>query len=366
LRILRLILISVLFQNCLSISYAQKTSYKLIATSFKFLNNWDHNDFQASLGSFRNSCKIINRKSADKVIKKKIVSFSNHHLQDLCDIAETTESGDERAFFQENFDVYNIKNSKSSYGKLTGYYIPYLQASMEQTDIFKYPVYAMPSNLEYSRAEINNAALKGQEKELLYVDDPVELFFLHIQGSGVVKFSDGSESKLLFAGKNKHKYQSIGKKLIKMGEIAKADISAESIKRWLYDNPESRDEILNYNPSYIFFRLSKGEIIGGEGSKLSALNSIAIDKEFIPYSFPIWIDSKITDLANQKMTKPFHKLLIAQDTGSAIKSGMRGDVFFGTIENAQYFASHMNYPSKFYILIPKSLKKINLNFSHGS
>jgi membrane-bound lytic murein transglycosylase A len=186
----------------------------------------------------------------------------------------------------------------------------------------------------------------------LWLENDIDAFFLHIQGSGRVSFSDGSELRIGYAGHNGHAYVAIGKHLTKSGAIKKQDISLQSIKHWLLQNPQKKHSIMDLNNSYIFFRKIDGSgPIGAQGVPLTAGRSLAVDRKFLPLGLPIWLNADYLD-ENGKLLQ---RLMVSQDTGGAIKGLVRGDVFWGSGEKALALAGPMKAWGEFYVFLPKSI-----------
>ena len=190
---------------------------------------------------------------------------------------------------------------------------------------------------------------------MLYVNDPVKAFFLHIQGSGRVQLEDGRVIRVGYAAQNGQPYFAIGRHLIEQGEISKENMSAQAIKDWLYSHPTQAKTLMEKNPSYIFFRQIDGEgPIGGQGVALTPERSLAVDKRFIPYGLPIWLETTYPQTPISSPA-PFRKLLIAQDTGGAIRGPVRGDVFFGYGNKAEKLAEYMKNTGHYTLLLPRTL-----------
>ena len=206
----------------------------------------------------------------------------------------------------------------------------------------------------YTRAEIDGGALAGRGLELLYLDDPVELFYMQVQGSGRVRLPDGSAIRLTYAGKNGHPYTSIGKLLVERGEIAKGDMNMEAVKAWLHADPARGRALMEENRSYVFFRElgRRGQRgpLGAEGVPLTPGRSLAVDAAYHKLGLPVFVAAP--DLADEA-GRPFQRLMIAQDVGSAIRGPERGDIFFGTGEAAGAIAGGAAHPARFFILLPK-------------
>jgi membrane-bound lytic murein transglycosylase A len=200
-------------------------------------------------------------------------------------------------------------------------------------------------------------ALSGRGLELLFLSSWADLFFLQVQGSGKVRLPDGSIRHLNYAGKSGLPYTSIGKILIQRGEIDREKMSMEAIRNWLKLHPEKSRELMWENKSYVFFSLSSPEgrltgPIGAQGLPLKPFRSIAIDRHYWALGVPVWVESSVF---NGGEMEPFNRLMIAQDTGSAIKGAARGDIFFGSGFNAGQAAGKMNQDGDIYALVPKKI-----------
>lgn len=265
------------------------------------------------------------------------------------ELNKATTANEERAYFANNYNIVPIDEE----GLLTGYYLPLIEGSYEKTDKYVYPVYPVPDDFAkpyLTRRQIDEGALEKHTQPILWVKDKLDLFFLHIQGSGRVVLPNGKIIGLGFAAKNGQPYKSIGKLLIEEGQIAKEDMSMQSLKAWLRTNPEQVNRILWQNPSYIFFKIQKNmQAIGAQGVPLTARGSIAVDPTYIPYGTPVLIESIMPN-----ETEPRLLLVIAQDTGSAIKGKARADWFLGYGRKAEDLAGVLKQPAKFSILEPKN------------
>tara|TARA_B110000259_G_scaffold183202_2_gene228119 strand:- start:172 stop:1287 length:1116 start_codon:yes stop_codon:yes gene_type:complete len=325
--------------------------------SFSDLNNWDDDDHAPALISFLNSCNKFASMPDSRMIGGQIGNIFVRDFRDVCEIGKVIKgmgSSQARNFFENWFAPFIVSSKDGNYyGKFTGYYVPTLRGSRVQTETYKYPVYIKPKNIDnnpyYTRSEIESGALRNQDLELLYVDDKIDLFFTHIQGSGNVMIDDGVIVRLSYAGSNNQPFSSIGKYMIKNNVIS-GDKSYFAIKKWLKDNPDKADAILNINLSYIFFKENNNNnVVGGAGVSLMTERSIAIDKDILPYGYPFWVDIK------GYKSGGYQKLLISQDTGSAIKGTIRADIFFGSGEDSEIRAANMNNEGRYYILLPINL-----------
>ena len=324
--------------------------------------------------------KIDDHEEALKVfIKDCQASKKDPKLSDVCAIAQTQSSlSNPKSFFTNNFQPYQlISDEGDKNGLITGYYEPLLQGSYYKTKRFKYPLYAVPNNLitvdlssvypdlsDYrlrgkivgnklvpfeSREELEKIDYRTTNtlKPICFVDNKIDLFFLQIQGSGKVKLPNNKFINVGYGGQNGHPYYAIGRKLLEMKVIEKEDISLQSIKKWLEENPSQIDEILNLNKSYVFFTKSQKSATGSLGTELTANRNIAVDRKNIPLGFPVFINT-----SNPITNEPINKLMIAADTGGAIKGKIRADFFFGYGELAKELAGKMKQQGKLFILIP--------------
>ena len=279
-----------------------------------------------------------------------------------------------------NFTPHRVEGEPP--GLVTGYYEPEVNGSRERKDKFQVPVYRRPDDLVqvkpdllraffndsrsvmrregeelvpyYTRAEIDAGALQGKGLELLYLDDPVELFFMQVQGSGRVKLPDGSWLRLGYAAKNGHPYTSIGKLLAERGEARPKDLTMDGLKAWLRADPVRGRGLMRENKSYVFFReLPQAQAdegpVGAQGVTLTPGRSLAVDTAYHALSTPIFVAAP--DLATPEGT-PFRRLMIAQDVGSAIRGKERGDIYWGSGDAAGAIAGSTLEEARFYILLP--------------
>jgi membrane-bound lytic murein transglycosylase A len=283
-------------------------------------------------------------------------------------------------YFKNNFAVYRATNlDGSNTGLITGYYEPVIKGSRVKNDKYRYPMYSRPDDLitvelaslypelankrvrgrvvgtklipYYNRAEIESDTSPLQGRELLWVDDIIDLFFLQIQGSGMVHFDNGEKMHIGYADQNGQAYQSIGRLLIDKGELTADKASMQGIKDWARNNPGKLRELLNANPSYVFFRELPPGLpgpIGALGSPILAERAVAIDPKFIPLGAPVFL---ATTLPNSN--KALNRLMMAQDTGGAIKGGVRADFFWGAGAEAGKAAGSMKQQGKIWVLLPK-------------
>ncbi|CUH49940.1 murein transglycosylase A [Ruegeria atlantica] len=305
--------------------------------SFDDLDGWAADDHGAALSVFLNTCGDLN----------------DPDWQALCRVAQTYDADAARSFFELFFRPVLVEDGEEAL--FTGYFEPELDGSKTRTDRFKYPIYKIPpearaEGLWLSRREIlTGDAMQGRGLEIAWVDDPVELFFLQIQGSGRVRLPDGSALRVGYGGANGHPYRSIGTELIRQGALGAHEVSAQMIRAWVRKNPEAGAELLFHNPSYVFFReVSRvaPELgpLGAMNRSVTTMRSIAADPAHSPLGAPVWVE--------KDGKTPLRRLMIAQDTGAAIKGAQRADIFFGTGDEAGKAAGRLRDPGRMVLLLP--------------
>ena len=237
-------------------------------------------------------------------------------------------------------------------GLFTGYFEITLNGSRKRGGPYQTPLYRRPPEPNrHTRAEIEDGALAGKGLELVWVDDPVDAFFLEIQGSGRVNLPDGTIMRVGYDGQNGKPYVPVGRLLIERGELPRDKVTMAAIRRWMGENPKKGAALRRENPSYVFFREISGEgPIGAQQVPLIAGRSLAVDRAFIPLGMPIWIDVQQRFAPHDTI----RRLVVAQDTGGAIKGPVRGDLFWGHGKEAASGAGAMNARGRYYLLLPKS------------
>ncbi len=305
---------------------------------FTDLRGWEQDDHQAALNAFLVTCDLV----------------EGAEWGPLCALAPqaSTSPASARAFFELFFRPVVIGSPPALF---TGYYEPELAGSTIRTPRYTYPIYKMPPELQpgtvwYSREEIETRGLlRGRGLEIAWLDDPVEVYFLMVQGSGRIRLEDGSVIRVGYAGKNGQPYRSIGQELVRRGTHSMEDVSAREIRNWVKSNPAAGADLLNQNPSFVFFRkikdlsASKGPI-GAMARSLTTMRSVAVDPAFTPMGAPVWIE--------KDGVQPVSRLMIAQDTGGAITGEQRADIFFGTGFDAGEAAGQIKDGGRMVILLP--------------
>lgn len=297
-----------------------------------------------------------------------------------------------RAFLQTAFQPWQVLQPDGSQeGLVTGYYEPLLRGSRSFSHKYRYPLYAAPDDLlvvdlsalypelkslrlrgrlqgnkvvpYWSREEIEGGAAPVRGKELAWVDDPVELFFLQIQGSGRIQLDNGQMMRVGYGEQNGHPYRSIGKWLVDNGELTLDKASMQGIKDWARRNPERLPALLNANPSYVFFRELNNHgagPFGALGVPITPERSIAVDPRYIPLGAPVWLAT-----TRPNSSEPMNRLVLAQDTGGAIRGNVRADFFWGFGEEAGKLAGAMKQKGRMWVLLPKDYPMTNQNGANG-
>ncbi len=263
-----------------------------------------------------------------------------------CAEGEHIAPADAAAFFGRAFTPADMGGT----GFVTGYHEPVLDGARTRGAPFLHPLYRPhPAAVPLSRAEIAAGALAGRGLEILWLADPVEAFFLHVQGAGRVRLAEGGEVRVGYAGRNAHPYRSLGAHLVAGGHLAGPGLTAMAIKEWLRADP-ARLSHLDANPAYIFFAeraIAPGDgPVGAMGIPLTPGLSLAVDPAHIPLGAPVWVETATAD-------GPFRRLMIAQDTGSAIRGPQRGDIFFGWDEHAARLAGSQAAAGRLVPLLPR-------------
>jgi membrane-bound lytic murein transglycosylase A len=365
--------------------------------SFDDVPGWKEDDHLAAWKAFLASCGPLLKTAAHD--QKQANPRRNQSLLDVCNLAlDDARSGKirtrlkARRFFETHFRPHRVAGTQSK-GLLTGYYEPLMKGARVQTARFKVPVYRRPPDLVnmvaesergaksaspthmrkteqglrpyLTRAEIEQGALTGQGLELMYFEDPVDVFFLQVQGSGRVELPDGKKVRIAYDGKNGYPYTSIGRILINSGQIGADAMSLEALKSWLRANARRAKDVMWKNQSYVFFRELTGNDasgpIGANNIPLQAGRSLAVDTTYYALGTPIFVDAPAMKHATKNGV--FRRLMIAHDVGSAIKGPERGDIYFGSGYKAGRLAGITKEPGRFIVLLPMAHVRVDANTS---
>lgn len=353
---------------------------RLQPASFKDLPGWNTDNIAAALVPMQKSCAVTLKKSDDAPFGKTPYAGTANAWKAACASLDITMTADAaRLWFEENFTPYSVNANDD--GLFTGYYLPLLKGSYKREAPYLTPLYTRPPDMVtvdlgafkeelkgqtitgrvtrnkdgdarllpyYTRSNITAGALASRPK-VAFVDNPVDAFFLQIQGSGVVEMEDGGTVQVGYAAQNGHPYTAIGRTLIDRGALTKENVSMQSIRAWLETHPMDAPAVMNANESFVFFRPLKGGALGAQGVEITPHRSLAVDSKMIPYGAPLFLDTQDPDGA------PLQKLMIAQDTGGAIKGAVRADYFWGAGAQAADKAGRMKSKGRYFILLPKSL-----------
>ena len=347
---------------------AMKLPHARVETlNFAALAGWSDDDHAAAYGAFLKSCSAILQGNKKMRTARPLYGA----LFKVCERTKDTgllDGKQAHAFFEDNFKPVRIAPPGQTEGFFTGYYETEFVGSRVPTDEFKVPIYAAPADAvrkrkskvfaHFDRTAIENGALKGKKLEICYVKNPVDAFFAQIQGSTRVKLDNGQLLRLNYVASNGHRYTPVGKFLIDRGIVAKEDMSMDRIRDWMDANPEEGRELRRRNRSFVFFRETalapQDECIGAQGIPLTAGRSLAVDRKIHVYGTPIWIDADLPILSEKPDTR-FRRLLIAQDTGSAIIGSARADIYFGAGEEIGHVAGRIKQYGQFVMLVPRHL-----------
>ncbi|MEL6609833.1 MAG: MltA domain-containing protein [Pseudomonadota bacterium] len=302
---------------------------------FEDLDGWAEDDHAAALETFQETCADLRDAEWAK----------------LCAVA--TQNPNPRMFFETFFQPVLVQDGSDML--FTGYFEPELTGSVTKSDTFAWPLYRLPQEAAdgawLTRRELEETgALDGRGLEIAWINDPVDVFFLQIQGSGRVSLTNGQKIRVGFGGSNGQPYSSIGQELVRRGIYEPHQVSADVIRAWVKRNPEDGAELLRVNDSYVFFRevsevpADKGPL-GAMNRSVTTMRSVAVDPAFHPLGAPIWIE--------KSGSTPLNRLMIAQDTGSAIKGAQRADIFFGTGREAGRAAGRVRDTGRMITLLPR-------------
>jgi peptidoglycan lytic transglycosylase A len=339
--------------------------------SWRDLPDWQADDTSAAWDAFRASCRALVKHEA---------------WRDVCTVAQSmpeTDRGAARRFFEASFTPFQLTNADGSEeGLITGYYEPLLKGARKPGGRYRFPVFGVPDDLlvldltevypelkgirlrgrlegrrvvpYFDRSQIEQGLAPLAGKEIAYVDDSIDLFFLQIQGSGRIALDSGETIRVSYADQNGHPYRSIGRILAERGDLPLEKASMQGIKAWAQANPDKLTELLNQNGSYVFFRELPADTAGPPGAlgvPLTPRRSVAVDARYVPLGAPVYI-ATTWPLSN----RPLNQLMLAQDTGGAIRGAVRADFFWGFGEEAGNEAGRMKQPLRMWVLLPKGYR----------
>ena len=350
---------------------------------------WVSDDHVKAYKAFRISCAAIALQKNPPEDSRALGTS----LREPCRAAKAKEISDDakaRAFFEENFLPLQISRLGEDAGFVTGYYEPIIEGSRTQTDVYNVPVYRRPSNLfvrgftqdspslpnkgpvyrkigrrklapYYDRAAIEDGAIAGRGIEICWLKDQTDLLFAQIQGSARIRLQDGSTIRINYDAHNGYPYTAVGRVLIDRGIIPKEQMSMQKIREWMEQNPDGAKEVRRQNRAYVFFRevplSDKDEAVGAQGVPLTPGRSIAVDNSLHVYGTLFFIEGELPIESPQAKT-PFRRLMVAQDTGSAITGPARADIYYGAGAEAGRISGRFRHSMRFVMLVPKSLDTV--------
>lgn len=360
----------------------------LRVSSFDKLPGWKQADAKRSLVTFQQSCKTMLRQNPQQSAGSQQITMQIGEWYPACRAALQLKSINDkkaRSFFQKWFTPVEFYDKKPVTGLFTGYYMPLLHGSLTKTDEFNVPLYGLPEDLVsvdlshftkgvitkhtfgrvekgalkpyYTRKDINKGAIEKKAPVIVWVNSQIDRLYLEIQGSGIVKLPNGDKIYVGYAGENGAPYTAIGKVLIDRGIMTKDNASMQRIRAYLDQNPKKMMSIINKNASFVFFKVLNQKVaLGAQGIGLTAGYSLAVDRQWIPLGTPLWLSTTRPD-AKSGSPLNFQRLMVAQDTGGAIRGAVRGDVFWGSGKDATNIAGLMKNPGHYWLLLPKETVK---------
>lgn len=351
--------------------------------SFAELPGWQADSLAEAMPALLKSCDRLKPQPPERSFGPEAHFGTIADWLPLCEAARSVPAGDTaavRTFFESSFQPYRAANNDAPDGLFTGYYEAELRGAAQRSVRYPVPLHRRPDDLVMvdlgqfreelkgqriagrvvggnlkpyeDRKAIVAGALDPRKLEIVWVDDPVDAFFLQIQGSGRVTLEDGRVIRLGYAGQNGHPYVAIGRELIARGALTRETVSMQSIRAWLAANPGEAAALMNANPSYVFFRELPGDgPVGAQGAALTPLRSLAVDRRFVPLGTPVWLDAEHPEPRAERL----RRLVVAQDVGGAIRGPVRGDLFWGHGDTAADLAGRMKSSGRYYLLLPRGL-----------
>ncbi len=355
------------------------------------LDGWDGDRQARAFAAFRASCEgVLKRRdlvAAMGVVEAALVGVCRAARRQRPASDGLASDGAARAFFETHFRPARIARLGETAGFLTGYYEPVAEGSLTPSDVFKYPLYRRPPDLVtgarhrpgrkaggraaawrkdadgarlpyYDRAAIEDGALAGKGLEICWLKSPVDAFFIQIQGSARIRLQDGRLLRVNYDAHNGQPYTPVGRVLIERNLVPREEMSMHRIRQWMDAFPEQAKEVRRQNRSFVFFRVKRlaetDEAIGGQGVSLTPRRSIAVDAKLHVYGTPFWIEAELPLDADGSL-RPWRRLTVAQDTGSAILGPARADIYFGAGEEAGRIAGRIRHPGRFVVLLPRAV-----------
>lgn len=368
--------------------YTHQTStpaLKIKPASFANLPGWKSAHALSSLKTFQLSCRHFLQQNPERPVGNTWFGLQAKDWKPVCKAAvelQTHSATEAKQFFETWFQPVEFVQKRPVTGLFTGYYLPAVEANLTQNEDFSIPVYGVPNNLlrinlsdfdsklptrqligrlennrvkpYYSRKEIDQGAIATNAPVLAYLRNPIDRLLIEIQGSAILNLPDGSQINLGYAGKNGLPYTSIGNVLITRNLLKPKNVSIQTIRKYLENHPEEQAEIIHQNRSFVFFTiLDQKGAFGTQGTQLTRGYSLAVDPDWVPLGMPVWLATTYPDPHTEKK-RILRRLMIAQDTGGAIKGTVRGDVYWGNGDEAAAIAGRMKSNGRYWLLVPKT------------
>jgi len=353
----------------------------LVPVPYGSLKGWAEDDHQAALVAFKRSCAEI---QAEGRAFGRSVAYGGSREDWLPVCERAGHANDARRFFEQEFTALAVNDPVRPEGLFTGYYEPEAEGNRQRTAAYTVPIYARPADLVgfdkvtedavglkygriaegrpqgyFTRKEIEEGALEGRGLEIVWLKDWADAFFIHIQGSGRVRLPDGSAIRLAYAAKSGQPYVGVGRILVDHGILTEENLSMQAVRGWMKDNPGAARQLMWQNQSFVFFREVEVEdaALGAPGAqkvRLTPLRSLAVDRSLWMFGTPVWLEAEVPSGPGASL-ESFRHLLIAQDTGTAIRGHARGDAYWGWGEGAALTAGHMKSAGRMVVLLPSGL-----------
>ena len=350
------------------------------------LPGWSGDDLSPAVKALQKTCEKWSSLPADYIVSSDPVRMTVEDWIGPCEELQDAAEMDSRTFLESRFQAVKLTDKADESGEapekglFTGYFAPEYEGSLTRSEDYNVPLYTVPDDLQVldlgdfdpglrgkvirgevrdgqfvpykTRREIESGTLEGRGLELVWLKHSEDAFFLHIQGSGIIRLENGDRLWVGYAGKNGRPYRAVGRFLIEEGEISREHMSMQAIRKWMADNPERARDLMWRNPSYIFFRhLEMDGPVGSLGVTLTPGRSLAVDPEKVPLGIPVWLDIKPEEDASGQIA--LQRLMVAQDTGGAIRGRVRGDIYWGIGDDAGRIAGRMKETGTYYLLLPR-------------
>ncbi|WP_417320820.1 murein transglycosylase A [Emcibacter sp.] len=349
------------------------------------LPGWSGDDLSPALDALEKTCEKWAELPAEYIVSQSPVEMTVADWITPCEELAEAEALSSRDYFEKRFKAVKLtgpEGGEAEKGLFTGYFSPEYEGSLTASEDYDVPLYTVPDDLQVldlgdfdpelrgrklfgevsdgrfvpykDRRQIESGSLENRGLELVWLKRPEDAFFLHIQGSGVIRLENGDRIRVGYAAKNGRPYRAVGRFLIEEGEISREEMSMQAIRRWMVENPDRARELMWRNPSFIFFRhMDSDGPVGSLGVTLTAGRSLAVDPAKMPMGIPVWLDLQPENAENGQA--PLQRLMVTQDTGSAIRGRVRGDVFWGIGDEAGRIAGRMKETGTYYLLLPEKV-----------